>query len=46
MFDLRPVAGSTEPVDLRLFLRLDGRALTETWMYQWTPPASPAKKPA
>jgi len=26
------------PVDLRLFLSSDGQALTETWLYQWTPP--------
>jgi glucans biosynthesis protein len=45
MFDLKPEPGSTEPVDLRLFLRLDGRALSETWLYQWTPPAT-AQKPA
>jgi glucans biosynthesis protein len=38
MFDLRPTDHSTEPIDIRLFLRLDGRPLTETWLYQWTPP--------
>jgi glucans biosynthesis protein len=38
MFDLKPTDSSTEPIDLRLFLRLDGQPLTETWMYQWTPP--------
>ncbi|HEY0179790.1 MAG TPA: glucan biosynthesis protein D [Dokdonella sp.] len=37
MFDLVPDA-SPEPVDLRLFLRSGGRALSETWIYQWTPP--------
>ncbi len=36
-FDLR--AAGTEPVDLRMFLRLGSQALTETWVYQWTPPA-------
>jgi len=30
---------SPEPIDLRLFLRdAKGHALTETWLYQWTPP--------
>lgn len=38
MFDLKPTDSSTEPIDLRLYLRLDGQPLTETWIYQWTPP--------
>ena len=38
MFDIKPVDASVEPVDLRVYLRLDGAALTETWLYQWTPP--------
>jgi glucans biosynthesis protein len=25
------------PIELRCFLRADGRALTETWSYRWTP---------
>lgn len=37
-FDVRPAEQTAGPIDLRLFLRLDGRALTETWLYQWTPP--------
>lgn len=28
----------TEPIDLRLFLRLGPSTLTETWLYLWTPP--------
>ena len=28
---------SAEPIDIRLFLRVGGKALTETWLYQWTP---------
>lgn len=35
-FDLR--AGGSDPVNLRLFLRIGEMALTETWVYQWTPP--------
>jgi glucans biosynthesis protein len=44
MFDLRPPDGSAEPVDLRLYLRLHGQPLTETWTYQWTPPTGTARK--
>jgi glucans biosynthesis protein len=36
MFDVVPDA-SAEPIDIRLFLRLGEKALTETWLYQWTP---------
>ena len=36
MFDVVPDA-SAEPIDIRLFLRVGGKALTETWLYQWTP---------
>ena len=38
MFDVVPPPDSDAPVDLRLFLRADGQPLTETWIYQWTPP--------
>jgi glucans biosynthesis protein len=31
-------AAGAGPVDLRLFLRLDGRPLTETWLWQYNPP--------
>jgi len=34
-FDLK--AEGAEPVDLRCFLRLGDRALTETWLYQHVP---------
>ncbi len=44
MFDLRPTDDSVEPINLRLFLRLNGRPLTETWLYQWTPPAPAERK--
>ena len=37
MFDVRPPDASTHPIDIRMFLRLGDRALTETWMYQWSP---------
>ena len=34
MFDIRPTDTSTEPIDLRLYLRVNGQPLTETWTYQ------------
>jgi len=34
-FDLQ--REGTGPVDLRLFLRLDGKTLSETWLYQYFP---------
>jgi glucans biosynthesis protein len=44
MFDLRPTDDSTEPIDLRLYLRFNGKPLTETWIYQWTPPPAAERK--
>jgi periplasmic glucans biosynthesis protein len=44
MFDLRPTDDSMEPIDLRLYLRIDGQPLTETWVYQWTPPPLAERK--
>lgn len=38
MFDIVPPDDSTRQIDLRLYLRHAGRALTETWLYQWNPP--------
>ena len=38
MFDLAPGPG-TAPVTMRLYLRADGQPLTETWLYEWDPPA-------
>jgi glucans biosynthesis protein len=35
-----------EPIDLRLYLRVDGRPLTETWIYQWAPPSPKERKQA
>ncbi|MDQ0140713.1 glucan biosynthesis protein [Cupriavidus necator] len=39
-FDL--TTEGTQPVDLRLFLRLNGKPLSETWLYQYHPFQSPA----
>jgi glucans biosynthesis protein len=44
LFDLRPIDDSVEPIDLRLYLRLGHEALTETWVYQWTPPPAPERR--
>ncbi len=38
MFDLRPDE-STAPITIRLFLRSGKEAISETWLYQWVPPA-------
>lgn len=36
-FDLGLEEGDLEPVELRLFLHLEGDPLTETWLYQFLP---------
>jgi len=38
LFDVKPDQ-LTLPIDLRLYLRIRGWPLTETWIYQWTPPS-------
>jgi glucans biosynthesis protein len=38
MFDIVPDPTSVEPISLRLFLRANGQPLSETWLYEWTPP--------
>lgn len=38
MFDLKPTDASVVPIDLRVYLAVDGQPLCETWLYQWTPP--------
>jgi periplasmic glucans biosynthesis protein len=37
LFDVK--AKGADPIELRCFLRLNGKALTETWLYQYSPPA-------
>ena len=38
MFDLKPDADKA-PIDLRMYIADEkGRALSETWLYQWSPP--------
>ena len=43
LFDIKPDE-RVDPIDLRLFLRIRGHALTETWIYQWTPPSLKERK--
>jgi len=43
MFDLVP-DDSTEPINLRLYLKLGNQTLTETWIYQYTPPPVAERK--
>jgi glucans biosynthesis protein len=35
-----------DAINLRLYLRIDGRPLTETWIYQWVPPSIKDRKAA
>jgi len=44
MFDVSPQDARADPIDIRMFLRSGDRTLTETWLYQWSPP--PRKPPA
>ena len=44
MFDLKLTDDSLEPINLRLFLALDGQPLTEIWIYQYTPPPLDQRK--
>ncbi len=46
LFDVRPADDSNDAIDLRMYLRIDGRPLTETWIYQWTPPPLKDRKAA
>ncbi len=36
--DVVPPDAGTDPITLRLFLRAGGQALSETWVYEWSPP--------
>jgi glucans biosynthesis protein len=46
MFDLKLIDESTAPIDLRLFLRKNNQPLSETWLYQWTPPSVAERRQA
>ena len=43
-FDWYPTNDSVEPVELRLFIRTNDRTLSETWLYQYFPPAPDKRK--
>ncbi|SOD55062.1 glucans biosynthesis protein [Pseudoxanthomonas wuyuanensis] len=44
MFDAVPEKDDSSQIDLRLFLRDASGALSETWLYQWTPPPLAERK--
>jgi glucans biosynthesis protein len=46
LFDVKPTDDLVEPINLRMYLSVDGRPLTETWIYQWTPPSAKERKAA
>lgn len=46
MFDIVPPDDSLEPIDIRMYLRHQGQPLTETWLYQWTPPTPQERREA
>lgn len=39
LFDWYPTSDSVDPVEMRMFLRCQGQAISETWLYQYFPPA-------
>lgn len=43
MFDLVPPEDS-DPITIRLYLEHAGQPLTETWLYQWSPPPMAERK--
>jgi len=46
LFDIKPPDDVLDSIDLRLYLRINGRPLTETWIYLWTPPSLKDRKAA
>ncbi|WP_106419252.1 glucan biosynthesis protein [Salinicola tamaricis] len=38
-FDWYPTSDSTDPINMRLTLNADGKTISETWLYQYFPPA-------
>lgn len=40
LFDWYPTSDAAEPVEMRMFLRCQGKAISETWLYQYFPPAA------
>ncbi|APQ13718.1 glucan biosynthesis protein D [Pseudomonas oryzihabitans] len=44
LFDWYPTSDSTEPVAMRAFIRTHDRPLSETWLYQYFPPAADQRR--
>lgn len=44
LFDWYPTSDSTDPVEMRMYLRCRGDAISETWLYQYFPPAADQRK--
>jgi len=44
LFDWYPNNDSTTPVNMRMFLRTKDQTLSETWLYQYFPPAADQRK--
>ncbi|MGJ8517708.1 glucan biosynthesis protein [Carnimonas bestiolae] len=44
LFDWYPTSESTDPIDLRLFLKSGNDTLSETWLYQYFPPAASERR--
>ena len=42
MFDVVP-AETLDPITIRLYLKAGERSLSETWLYEWVPPALDAR---
>jgi glucan biosynthesis protein len=38
-FDWYPTGDGVEPVEMRMFIKTGDRTLSETWLYQYFPPA-------
>jgi glucan biosynthesis protein len=43
-FDWYPTNDSVDPVELRMFIKTSDRTLSETWLYQYFPPAPDKRK--
>ncbi|ALB66864.1 glucan biosynthesis protein D [Cronobacter dublinensis] len=43
-FDWYPTSDSVDPVEMRMFLRCQGEAISETWLWQYFPPAPDKRK--
>ena len=43
-FDVKPTRNDGQPVDMRMYLRVGNQPLTETWLYQWTPPPTEQRR--